>query len=56
MATDQKVYLVDFGAVQDKASAEGKTFTVVGPMATRRSSSLVVALFRLLIYMLWGQL
>jgi serine/threonine protein kinase len=27
---DQKVYLVDFGAVQDKASAEGKTFTVVG--------------------------
>jgi len=26
----QEVYLVDFGAVQDKASAEGKTFTVVG--------------------------
>jgi serine/threonine protein kinase len=27
---DEQVYLVDFGAVQDKASAEGKTFTVVG--------------------------
>jgi serine/threonine protein kinase len=26
----QEIYLVDFGAVQDKASAEGKTFTVVG--------------------------
>ncbi len=27
---DEQIYLVDFGAVQDKASAEGKTFTVVG--------------------------
>lgn len=27
---DDKVYLVDFGAVQDKASKEGATFTVVG--------------------------
>lgn len=27
---DPQIYLVDFGAVQDKASAEGKTFTVVG--------------------------
>ena len=26
----RKIYLVDFGAVQDKASAEGKSFTVVG--------------------------
>lgn len=28
--SDGQVYLVDFGAVQDKASSEGKTFTVVG--------------------------
>lgn len=27
---DDKIYLVDFGAVQDKASKEGATFTVVG--------------------------
>ncbi len=27
---DQRVYLVDFGAVQDRAAAEGSTFTVVG--------------------------
>jgi len=27
---DQQVYLVDFGAVQDKAAREGATFTVVG--------------------------
>lgn len=27
---DNYVYLVDFGAVQDKAAAEGQTFTVVG--------------------------
>ncbi|MBW4488652.1 MAG: serine/threonine protein kinase [Trichocoleus desertorum ATA4-8-CV12] len=27
---DQNVYLVDFGAVQDRATAEGATFTVVG--------------------------
>ncbi|MFB2935724.1 serine/threonine protein kinase [Aerosakkonemataceae cyanobacterium BLCC-F154] len=27
---DRKIYLVDFGAVQDKAKAEGVTFTVVG--------------------------
>lgn len=27
---DNCVYLVDFGAVQDKAAAEGQTFTVVG--------------------------
>ncbi|WP_017717237.1 serine/threonine protein kinase [Kamptonema formosum] len=27
---DERVYLVDFGAVQDKAAAEGATFTVVG--------------------------
>jgi serine/threonine protein kinase len=26
----EKIYLVDFGAVQDKAAAEGVTFTVVG--------------------------
>ncbi len=26
----KNIYLVDFGAVQDKASAEGKSFTVVG--------------------------
>jgi serine/threonine protein kinase len=30
LGNDQQIYLVDFGAVQDKASAEGKTFTVVG--------------------------
>ncbi|MBD1860723.1 MULTISPECIES: serine/threonine-protein kinase [Trichocoleus] len=27
---DQNIYLVDFGAVQDRAAAEGATFTVVG--------------------------
>jgi serine/threonine protein kinase len=27
---DEQVYLVDFGAVQDRATAEGTTFTVVG--------------------------
>ncbi len=27
---DERVYLVDFGAVQDRAAAEGATFTVVG--------------------------
>lgn len=27
---DDQVYLIDFGAVQDKAAAEGRTFTVVG--------------------------
>lgn len=27
---DEKVYLVDFGAVQDQSAAEGVTFTVVG--------------------------
>lgn len=27
---DERVYLVDFGAVQDQAAAEGATFTVVG--------------------------
>jgi serine/threonine protein kinase len=26
----EEIYLVDFGAVQDKAAAEGRTFTVVG--------------------------
>ncbi len=30
LAEDQQVYLVDFGAVQDRAAAEGATFTVVG--------------------------
>jgi serine/threonine protein kinase len=30
LGNDRQIYLVDFGAVQDKASAEGKTFTVVG--------------------------
>jgi serine/threonine protein kinase len=30
LGEDKRIYLVDFGAVQDKASAEGKTFTVVG--------------------------
>jgi serine/threonine protein kinase len=28
--TDNQIYLVDFGAVQDKAAKEGATFTVVG--------------------------
>lgn len=28
--SDKSIYLVDFGAVQDKAKAEGATFTVVG--------------------------
>lgn len=28
--TDQRIYLVDFGAVQDRAAIEGSTFTVVG--------------------------
>lgn len=30
LGNDGKVYLVDFGAVQDRATAEGATFTVVG--------------------------
>ncbi|HBE17003.1 MAG TPA: hypothetical protein DDW51_05180 [Cyanobacteria bacterium UBA11367] len=30
LAKDGQVYLVDFGAVQDRATAEGVTFTVVG--------------------------
>ena len=30
LGKDKQVYLVDFGAVQDKAVAEGATFTVVG--------------------------
>lgn len=30
LGEDSRVYLVDFGAVQDKAAAEGATFTVVG--------------------------
>ncbi|GAB4190854.1 MAG: hypothetical protein Fur006_33280 [Coleofasciculaceae cyanobacterium] len=30
LGKDNKIYLVDFGAVQDKAKAEGATFTVVG--------------------------
>ncbi|MBD2430887.1 MULTISPECIES: serine/threonine protein kinase [Fischerella] len=30
LGEDQQVYLVDFGAVQDRATAQGATFTVVG--------------------------
>ncbi len=30
LGADQQIYLVDFGAVQDRASIEGATFTVVG--------------------------
>ncbi|MGQ9866954.1 MAG: serine/threonine protein kinase [Pseudanabaenaceae cyanobacterium] len=30
LGTDNHLYLVDFGSVQDKAAAEGKTFTVTG--------------------------
>jgi len=30
LGKDGKIYLVDFGAVQDRATAEGVTFTVVG--------------------------
>lgn len=30
LGADQQIYLVDFGAVQDRAKAEGVTFTVVG--------------------------
>ncbi len=30
LGEDNQIYLVDFGAVQDKAKAEGVTFTVVG--------------------------
>lgn len=30
LGEDEKIYLVDFGAVQDKAATEGATFTVVG--------------------------
>jgi serine/threonine protein kinase len=30
LGEDEQVYLVDFGAVQDKAATEGSTFTVVG--------------------------
>lgn len=30
LGEDEKIYLVDFGAVQDKAASEGVTFTIVG--------------------------
>ena len=30
LGTDNRIYLVDFGAVQDRAATEGATFTVVG--------------------------
>lgn len=30
LGADQQIYLVDFGAVQDRATVEGATFTVVG--------------------------
>ena len=30
LGEDEQIYLVDFGAVQDKAATEGATFTVVG--------------------------
>lgn len=30
LGQDEKIYLVDFGAVQDRAATEGSTFTVVG--------------------------
>ena len=30
LGQDEKIYLVDFGAVQDRAATEGATFTVVG--------------------------
>jgi len=30
LGTDNHIYLVDFGAVQDRAATEGSTFTVVG--------------------------
>ncbi len=30
LGEDEKIYLVDFGAVQDRAATEGATFTVVG--------------------------
>lgn len=30
LGADEKIYLVDFGAVQDRAATEGATFTVVG--------------------------
>ncbi len=30
LGSDWQIYLVDFGAAQDRASAEGKSFTVVG--------------------------
>ncbi len=30
LGTDDRIYLVDFGAVQDRAAMEGATFTVVG--------------------------
>lgn len=30
LGDDRRIYLIDFGAVQDRATAEGSTFTVVG--------------------------
>ncbi|HEY9860729.1 MAG TPA: protein kinase [Candidatus Obscuribacterales bacterium] len=30
LGKDNYIYLIDFGAVQDKAAAEGSTFTIVG--------------------------
>lgn len=30
LGEDERIYLIDFGAVQDRAAAEGATFTVVG--------------------------
>ncbi|MEA5598901.1 serine/threonine-protein kinase [Rivularia sp. UHCC 0363] len=63
LGKDQQVYLVDFGAVQDKAVSEGSTFTVAGtygyvPMEqfagrTQRASDLY-ALGATLIHLITG--
>lgn len=63
LGEDERVYLVDFGAVQDKAVTEGATFTVVGtygyvPMeqfaGRAESASDLYALGATLIHLLTG--
>jgi serine/threonine protein kinase len=52
---DEQVYLVDFGAVQDRAAKEGATFTVVGTYGYAPMEQFGVGQFRHQISMLWEQ-
>jgi len=56
LGKNNQIYLVDFGAVQDKAKAEGVTFTVVEPVVMRPPNSYGEKLYLHQIYMLWVQL